>query len=427
MLPSFRSTRRVSSCLAAAAALLGLGPVAQAADEAPAWFLSGSRIFIAPDVPPVLDAVVLGRGAKILAVGPKASLSMPADARELACPAGGVITAGFQNSHVHFTGPQFDGAERLAPAALEGALREMLTRHGVTTAIDTSSYLANTLAVRARIASGAVAGPRILTVGTGLYPPDGIPFYLSFLPQQVRDALPQPATPEAATQVVAANIAGGADGTKLFIATPQANRSVKHMPAAVARAAADETHRQGKLVMAHPTDVDGLRDSLAAGVDVLLHTTLGVVEPWPEAMVAQLVARKTALVPTLKLWPYELAKAGLPEAAQQRLIDATLAQLKQYADAGGQVLFGTDVGYMTDFDPADEYALMAKAGLTPMQILASLTTAPAQRWNEAGRRGRVAAGQDADLVVLEGDPATDARQFGKVRCTIRGGALIYRR
>ena len=419
--------RRFSSCLAAASALALAGPTAQAADESPTWFVSGSRVLVAPDAPPVLDAVVLGRGAKILAVGPKASLSIPTDARELACPAGGVITAGFQNSHVHFTGPQFDAADRLAPAALETALREMLTRHGVTTAIDTSSYLANTLAVRSRINSGAVPGPRILTVGSGLYPPDGIPFYLSFLPKAVRDALPQPATPEAATQIVAANIAAGAEGTKLFIATPQANRSVKHMPVAVARAAADETHRLGKLAMAHPTDVDGLRDSLAAGVDVLLHTTLGVVEPWPEALVSKLVARKTALVPTLKLWPYELAKAGLPEAVQQRLIDGTLAQLKQYADAGGQVLFGTDVGYMTDFDPADEYALMAKAGLTPMQILASLTTAPAQRWNEADKRGRVAAGQDADLVVLDGDPAADVRQWAKVRCTIRGGAVIYRR
>jgi imidazolonepropionase-like amidohydrolase len=67
---------------------------------------------------------------------------------------------------------------------------------------------------------------------------------------------------------------------------------------------------------------------------------------------------------------------------------------------------------------------MARA-LSPMQILATLTTAPAARWNEAGRRGRVEAGQDADLVVLDADPAADPANFAKVRCTIRAGRLTY--
>jgi imidazolonepropionase-like amidohydrolase len=60
-----------------------------------------------------------------------------------------------------------------------------------------------------------------------------------------------------------------------------------------------------------------------------------------------------------------------------------------------------------------------------MQILASLTTAPAARWNEAERRGRVEAGMAADLVVLEADPADDPANFAKVRCTIRAGRLTY--
>ena len=130
-------------------------------------------------------------------------------------------------------------------------------------------------------------------------------------------------------------------------------------------------------------------------------------------------------MPTLKLWHFELDKGGVPPGVQLRLVAATQAQLKQYADAGGQILFGTDVGYMTDHDPADEYRLMAGAGLTPAQILASLTTAPAARWNEGERRGRVAAGQDADLVVLGGDPLADTKRFADVRCTIRGGEVLY--
>jgi imidazolonepropionase-like amidohydrolase len=79
---------------------------------------------------------------------------------------------------------------------------------------------------------------------------------------------------------------------------------------------------------------------------------------------------------------------------------------------------------MTDYDPTDEYRLMARA-LEPMQILASLTTAPAARWKEENRRGRLAEGLDADIVVLDADPAADAANFAKLRCTIRGGKLIY--
>jgi imidazolonepropionase-like amidohydrolase len=91
------------------------------------------------------------------------------------------------------------------------------------------------------------------------------------------------------------------------------------------------------------------------------------------------------------------------------------------------VLFGTDVDYMTDTDPSQEYELMALAGMSPMQILASLTTTPAERWNEAHRRGRLAPGMDADIVVLNDDPARSVRHFANVKCTLRGGKVIFAR
>jgi imidazolonepropionase-like amidohydrolase len=68
---------------------------------------------------------------------------------------------------------------------------------------------------------------------------------------------------------------------------------------------------------------------------------------------------------------------------------------------------------------------MAKAGMSAMQILASLTTTPAERWGEQQRRGRIAPGMDADLVVLEADPGKDARHFAAVKCALRGGKVIY--
>jgi imidazolonepropionase-like amidohydrolase len=193
----------------------------------------------------------------------------------------------------------------------------------------------------------------------------------------------------------------------------------------IALAAADETHRRGLLVLAHPTDIEGINLAIEAGVDVLVHTTIGEGKTvWEPALIDQLISKNMAVVPTLQLWPYELKRAKLePRIVELATADA-VGQIRAFAKAGGQVLFGTDVGYMSDYDPTEEYRLMARA-LTPMEILASLTTAPAARWKEKARRGVIDVGLDADLVVLEADPAADAANFAKVRCTIRGGRVIY--
>src|SRR5207247_2448886 len=58
------------------------------------------------------------------------------------------------------------------------------------------------------------------------------------------------------------------------------------------------------------------------------------------------------------------------------------------AVAGGQILFGTDVGYLTHSDPSREYEFDGRAGLTWREILASLTTNPAARFREGSRPGR---------------------------------------
>jgi imidazolonepropionase-like amidohydrolase len=100
-------------------------------------------------------------------------------------------------------------------------------------------------------------------------------------------------------------------------------------------------------------------------------------------------------------------------------------QLHDFAQAGGTVLFGTDVGYVTDYSVQDEYEFMSKAGLSFKQILTSLTTAPAAKFKLSAKTGVVAAGMDADIVVLKGDPAADIRQFDNVAYTILQGKIIF--
>ena len=144
-------------------------------------------------------------------------------------------------------------------------------------------------------------------------------------------------------------------------------------------------------------------------------------------MLPRMRERGMALTPTLKLWPFELGRLGLPPAIVERVLATGQAQVKAFADLGGQILFGTDVGYMTDYDPTDEYVYLQGAGLTYAQILAALTTAPTERLGLAARRGRLASGLDADLAVVEGDPERDIRALARVRYTLRGGRVIFER
>jgi imidazolonepropionase-like amidohydrolase len=188
--------------------------------DADRWLVTGTRLYLAPDEPPIDRGWVVVKGGKIEAVGP-ASVAPPAGLRRSVACSGGVIAAGFQNSHVHFTDAAFTEAARRPRDELERALTAMLTRFGVTTVVDTGSVVFNTVALRQRIERGDVRGLAILTAGIPIYPEHGIPFYLRDLPPALLAQAPQPATVEEATAIIRKNFASGANATKLFIATPQ--------------------------------------------------------------------------------------------------------------------------------------------------------------------------------------------------------------
>jgi imidazolonepropionase-like amidohydrolase len=386
--------------------------------------LRGVKIYPAPDAAPIDDGVVLLRDGRIVSVGRRDEQSDRVPTLAAGCE-GGVLMAGFQNSHVHLIGKAFADAKTAPAPALAKGLTELLTQYGFTTAFDIASDRDNTLALRARVNRGEVDGPRILTTGLPLFPPQGLPIYLNDMDPAFLAKMPQPDTVASALATVRQNLDAGADATKLFLVTPQRGRTVKRMPDDIAAAAASETHRRGKLVFAHPTDPDGIRAALRAKVDILAHPPLGTPGPWPPALMAQLRAEGVTMIPTLKLLKVELAKEHVPPEEAERILQDSVHEFGLFAAAGGKVLFGTDVGYVSDADPTDEYALMARAGMSPMQILASLTTTPAERWNEAQRHGRIATDMDADIVVLEGDPVRDVKQFANVKCTVRGGKVIF--
>ncbi|HEV1284567.1 MAG TPA: hypothetical protein VNU44_04625, partial [Bryobacteraceae bacterium] len=157
-----------------------------------------ARVYINPDAEPIEHATVLVRSGIIVGVGQ--NIAIPQDTNILECPRC-TVTAGFWNSHVHFTEAKWDYSAFKPSATLNAQIADMLTSRGFTTVVDLGSDLRQVISLRRRIESGDLKGPAIYTAGSGMYPPHGIPFYLADLPFFIRWLMPQPETPDAATAI----------------------------------------------------------------------------------------------------------------------------------------------------------------------------------------------------------------------------------
>jgi imidazolonepropionase-like amidohydrolase len=382
--------------------------------------LLGARIYPAPDVKPIANGVVVISDGKIVSVGEAGTFQAPKGMHTIDCT-GKTIVAGLWNTHVHFMEPKWDHAADLPAGQLTAQLQEMLTGYGFTSVVDTGSVLQNTLDLRSRITRGEVAGPRILTAGMILFPANGLPFYIteSLPPDQVKAfAKGEAPTPADAVRIVDEQLAQGADIVKLYVVTwlrPNGKIEPYAMSLPVVKAATEEAHRKGKLVFAHPSNMEGVELVLAGHVDVLAHAS-EEPEKWNDAVSARLKAAKVTLIPTLTLF------------SKDEKFDLILKEVKSYSDVHGQIMFGTDIGFLTDYrELTKEYEYLERAGLTFPQILASLTTTPSTRLGYANLTGQVRAGMDADLTVLEGDPARDINAFADVSMTMRKGKVIYQK
>jgi imidazolonepropionase-like amidohydrolase len=399
--------------------LLACGPI-RSSDLA----LVHAKIYPSPTEPAIEDGTILVHDGRITAIGPSATTKPPRFARAVTvinCK-GLVITAGFWNSHVHILTPGLLHAERLSSSEVSLQLEKMFTRWGFTTVFDIASVLDNTKAIRQRIDSGEVRGPRILTVGEPFWAKGGTPIYVKGFLEANHISIPEVESTAQAVERVRQQVHDGADGIKIFAGSVERD-SILIMPLDLAKAIVAEAHRAGKPVFAHPSNQEGIEVALQSGVDILAHTTPSG-GPWSSSLVASLKAANVALIPTLTLWHVE-SKSEPPEEFEKGMNTVMLPQLRAYSEAGGQILFGTDVGYIEQFDTSEEFEWMSRAGMSFQQILASLTTNPAQRFGYSAHCGRIAKGMDADLVVLSADPAQDVNAFSRVAFTIRLGKITF--
>ncbi len=379
--------------------------------------LRGAKIYPSPTEAPIENGIVIIQDGVIEMVGKNDEVDIPEKSKVIDCK-GLFMTAGFWNSHIHFHEQQWQKADSIPAELLTSQFQEMLTQYGFTYAFDISNIdIENVLTLESRIDNGEVKGPHILTTGAPFTPPEGSPFYVEPY------TLPEMQTPEQAANHVKRQIQKGADGTKMWSASPDGKKIV-YMPMEIGKAGVQMAHELGKPVFAHPTNNKGVQTAIACGVDILAHVSPEDREPWSQETIDAMLQNNIAVIPTLKLYKWDLERFGI-ETENHPLITTAIQQVRDFNNAGGEILFGMDTGYMTDYNTNEELQLMQQAGMDFRQILASMTTAPAKRFGYVNKTGKISRGMEADIVLLSEDPSKNIEALSKVVYTLKRGNLIY--
>ena len=116
---------------------------------------------------------------------------------------------------------------------------------------------------------------------------------------------------------------------------------------------------------------------------------------------------------------------NLPQEMRTTYAEAYRRQLaltKLLALSGVRMMVGTDSGGQAPGQSIhQEFDQLAAAGLSPQQILLMTTTNPADFLGQSSTMGASAAGYNADLVILDGNPLENAQNLHRVNAVIRAG------
>jgi imidazolonepropionase-like amidohydrolase len=189
------------------------------------------------------------------------------------------------------------------------------------------------------------------------------------------------------------------------------------------RAIVDEAHRERHKVASHAMALNGVHNSVEAGVDTIEHGNYIAEED-----LKTMAARGIFYVPTIFVGEYVAqgrAAAGAP--VWVRMIQIHEETFRRAMKAGVKIAFGTDAGgFDWKVNPAKEFSSMVKFGMTPAQAIRAATATAAELLGMKDSVGTVEAGKLADIVAVPGDPLADVSVMEKVEFVMKGG-VVYRR
>lgn len=266
---------------------------------AQATAIVGATVIDGNGGPPLVNATLIIQGKRIVELGPRDRVKVPANALVIDA-AGKYVTPGFIDVNVHVTGAGF--MEELFPLLLYGepnpllkygyALEaaQMALKFGVTTVRDTYGPLPPLLELRDAIARGDAIGPRLLVAGDiiGWGGPHHGEGALTLIQERWNDYFHAYAPvgrelttmyPDQARVALSAYIDKGPDFIKIGVTShsysPPINMTFSPR---VLRALVEEAHKRGLKVDVHSSMAEGHLMAAVAGVDVITHAEAGAQE-----------------------------------------------------------------------------------------------------------------------------------------------------
>lgn len=377
--------------------------------------------------------VVVVRGERIEAAGPKVMVTVPSDA-EVIDLGRATLIPGLIEGHSHvllhpygetsWNDQVLRESRTVRVARATNHVRDSLLA-GFTTLRDLGSEGADyaDVGVKHAIDQGIIPGPRLLVAGraivaTGSYGPKG------FGPDWDVPLGAEPADGNDLIRVVRDQIGKGADWVKVYAdyrwgpnGESMPTFSVDELTLIV-----ETAKSSGRPVVAHAGTVEGMRRATLAGVVTIEHGYAGTAE------IFELMAeRGVALCPTLAagdaISQYGGWKKG--EEPDPPRVVAARASFAAALASGVTICAGGDVGVFPHGDNVRELELMVDYGMSAEAALEAATSVNA-RALELDDVGRIAPGRYADLVAVEGDPTKDISALRNVRFVMKGGT-VYRR
>jgi imidazolonepropionase-like amidohydrolase len=283
--------------------------------------------------------------------------------------------------------------------------------------------------VKKAINNGVIPGPRMQVATramdvTGAYPLQGYaPDVLVPHGVQVVDGA------DNARQAVREQISHGADWIKVYSDRSYRVREdgvLDDIPTFTVdelRAIVDEAHRERHKVASHAMALNGVHNSVEAGVDTIEHGNYIAEED-----LKTMAARGIFYVPTIFVGEY-VAQGRVAEGAPVwvKMIQIHEETFRRAMQAGVKIAFGTDAGgFDWKVNPAKEFSSMVKFGMTPAQAVRAATVTAAELLGMQDSLGTVEAGRLADIVAVPGDPLSDVSMMEKVEFVMKGG-VVYRK
>lgn len=384
--------------------------------------LAGGRVFTGDAV--IDRGFVEIDGKKIAAVGRMADRGSTVFDGTVIDVAGMTVLPGLIDTHVHLLHqPVVDrGLSEGATAIWAAEHLKGLFAHGITAVRDLGTKSPAIFGVKQALASGIVAGPRLLAAGAALCMTGGHGWHELSLEADGIEGLRHAARLQLrqGADVIKLMATGGA-GTP---GSPGASQlSIEEMAAAVT-----EAHHAGKPAAAHALGAEGIANALAAGVDSIEH---GVF--LDEAAIELMLRRGAVLCPTLGIY-HRIVERGAATGAPPFMVDKAraitgphMASVRRAVAAGVPIVFGTDAGagYYEIGDFADELRLMGEAEMSATAILRAATAAAASACRIDHLTGSLKPGLAADILVVRGDATADAAALAAVELVFRDGAPVF--